>query len=87
MKDDTTTISINQNDLVARLSDVDKQAGGDLARMIELLLIENHILRLQQSSGFRRGVPVRYETFPRFLEFSAEPDATDDIEQAAEHQD
>ena len=45
---------------------------GDLARVIELLLLENHVLMQHQSVGFRRGVPYEFSEFPRFLHFEDE---------------
>lgn len=41
----------------------------DIARIVELLLVENHVLKRQQSTGLTRGVGFRYETYPRFLPF------------------
>lgn len=67
MEEDTKTISINPEDLVARLHEVENSAQGDIARIIELLLVENHVLKRQQSTGLTRGVGVRFETYPRFL--------------------
>ncbi|MGH1416262.1 MAG: hypothetical protein ACRBB0_22430 [Pelagimonas sp.] len=69
MVEDPRTISINSDDLVARLREVESSAQGDIARVIELLLVENHVLTRQQSVGISRGVGVRFETYPRFLKF------------------
>lgn len=74
MVEDSKTISINPDDLVARLREVESSANGDLGRLIELLLVENHVLKLQQSAGLLRGIGVRYETFPRFLKVEGETD-------------
>ena len=68
MNEDPKTISINPDDLVARLREVEKSAHGDIARLIELLLVENHILSLGQSAGFRRRIETNFSDFPRFLQ-------------------
>lgn len=68
MEADRKTISINPDDLVAKLHDVETAAQGDLARMIELLLLENHVLARDQSMGLRRGVDPDLSDFPRFLQ-------------------
>lgn len=84
LKEDRKTISINPEDLVAKLHEVESSAHGDIARVIELLLVENHVLKGQQSSGLLRGVSVRYHDFPRFLKFEdeVEEQAVADIEQS-----
>ncbi|WP_299592634.1 hypothetical protein [uncultured Tateyamaria sp.] len=69
MEEDGKTISINPDDLVARLRQVESIAEGDIARVIELLLVENHVLKRRQSTGLSRGVGVRFDTYPRFLRF------------------
>lgn len=82
MEEDTKTISINPEDLVARLHEVENSAQGDIARIIELLLVENHVLKRQQSVGLSRGVGVRLETYPRFLKLQEQ--AADDNPDNAE---
>ncbi|MDF1670211.1 MAG: hypothetical protein P1U83_11400 [Roseovarius sp.] len=67
MSSKNATISINPDDLVARLADIEKDAKGDIARVIELLLLENHVLRSQRSFGLNRGVIFSFNDFPRFL--------------------
>ena len=56
--------------LINKLNDLHDQANGDLARVIELLLLENHNLSLGQSSGFGRGVEYDFSEIPRFLELT-----------------
>jgi len=67
LEEDPKTISIKSADLIAKLRQVEASAHGDIARTIELLLIENHVLKRQRSNGLTRGVGVRYDTYPRFL--------------------
>lgn len=59
---------IDPNQLIAKLNEVEEQADSDLARMIELLLLENHVLKLGQSSGFRCGTHSGFSDYPRFLQ-------------------
>lgn len=72
MVDETGQIVIDQNDLIAKLNELDSQSDGDLARIIELLLLENHVLALDKSKGFRRGIQFEFSQYPRFLEFKSE---------------
>lgn len=58
---------INQPDLIAKLEEAKGKSDGDLARVIELLLLENHVLSLDQSTGFRRGIDMDFSDFPRFV--------------------
>lgn len=60
------------SDLLANFKRLEEQCQGDPARLVELLLLENHVLRLGQSSGFRRGMSMNFEEFPRFLKFEPE---------------
>ena len=57
------------SDLLANFNRLEEQCQGDPARLVELLLLENHVLRLGQSGGFRRGMSMNFEAFPRFLKF------------------
>ncbi len=63
-----TPLAIDTSDLIGTLKDIETQSDGDLARLIELLLLENHVLSLGQSTGFRRGVNFDFSAFPRFLQ-------------------
>lgn len=65
---ETHALVINQTDLIAKLEEAKTQSDGDLARVIELLLLENHVLALGQSAGLRRGVTMDFSRFPRFLQ-------------------
>lgn len=47
-----------------------KLADNDPARVIELLLLENHILSQNQSDGFMRRRQLVFSSFPRFIELS-----------------
>ena len=58
---------IHHSELVSKLMGIKAQCDGDVARVIELLLLENHVLSLDQSSGFRRGITMDFSGFPRFL--------------------
>jgi hypothetical protein len=68
MTNNPNEVSIDPNDLIAKLNDLDGQCADDLAHMIEILLLENHVLSLQQSKGMLRGVKLDFSQFPRFLE-------------------
>ncbi len=67
MADDDKRMIINQDDLIAKLNELHNECGGDLAMVVERLLLENHVLALDRSSGFRRGVNFEFADFPRFL--------------------
>ena len=58
---------IHHSELVSKLMRIKAQCGGDVARVIELLLLENHVLSLDQSAGFVRGITMDFSDFPRFL--------------------
>lgn len=60
-------IEIEVSSLVARFDKLQIKADHDLARLIELLLLENHVLTLGQSHGFARGANLDFSKFPRFL--------------------
>ncbi|MBO6727824.1 MAG: hypothetical protein JJ911_19355 [Rhizobiaceae bacterium] len=68
MEDVANRTEIDPNVLVARLKEVEADADGDIARVIELLLVENHALRSQCSRGLNRGQTIQATTYPRFLE-------------------
>ena len=54
--------------MVQKFKALEEECDGDLARMFERLLLENHILSLQTSSGFLRSAGVDFNSFPRFIE-------------------
>lgn len=76
MADKPKNTAIEVSDLLAKLHEVSNQCDGDIARIIELLLLENHMLGLGQSSGLRRGVQCDFSNFPKFLALSN--DSTED---------
>lgn len=71
---DKPGIVIDPSDLIAKLNDFEAQVEGDLARVLELLLLENHVLQLGQSTGFRRGSRFGFSDYPRFLQLSETSD-------------
>ena len=71
---DPSTIAIDTAELVEKLRQVEALSDGELARVIELLLLENHVLMQHQSIGFRRGIPYQFSEFPRFLNLNNDPD-------------
>lgn len=76
---DQQALVIDTCDLMRTLKDTETRADGDLARVIELLLLENHVLSLGQSAGFRRGIDMTFSDFPRFLQIvDAEVHETDE---------
>jgi len=79
-------LTIDPNELIEKLNQVQKEADGDLARMIELLLLENHVLQLGQSSGFRRGTHYGFSKFPRFLQLNAPTEDADEQEAKKEEE-
>lgn len=66
-------IMIDPSDLVTKLQKLETDADGDLSRVIELLLLENHVLTQHQSVGFRRGAHYEFSEFPRFLKLDDKP--------------
>lgn len=78
MDDSPKAIVVDEDELVEKLNRLLVEGGGDLARVIEFLLLENHMHTLEQSSGFRRGVQYDFSEFPRFLKLCEEP--SDSIE-------
>lgn len=64
-------LEIDPDALIEKLSTIQSQADGDLARVIELLLLENHVLAIDQSKGLRRGGNFEFSQFPRFLEIKS----------------
>lgn len=74
MSDDPKAVTIDKNELIAKLNEVSARSDGDIARLIELLLLENHMLALGQSNGLRRGVEFEFSSFPRFLKLLEEDD-------------
>ena len=76
---DRQALVIDTSDLMRTLKEIDTRADGDLARVIELLLLEHHVLSLGQSAGFRRGIDMNFTDFPRFLQIvDAEGHETDE---------
>ena len=76
---DQQALGINTSDLMRTLKEIETRAGGDLARVIELLLLENHVLSLGQSAGYRRRIDTNFSDFPRFLQIiDAEGHETDE---------
>ena len=65
---DQQALVIDTSDLMRALKVIETRADGDLARVIELLLLENHVLSLGQSAGYRRGIDMNFSDFPRFLQ-------------------
>lgn len=65
---DPSTITIDPSVLIAKLQELDTASDGNLSRIIELLLLENHVLIQHQSVGFRRGAKYEFSDFPRFLQ-------------------
>lgn len=66
-------IMIDPSNLVAKLQKLETHADGDLSSVIELLLLENHVLTQHQSVGFKRGVNYGFSEYPRFLKLDDEP--------------
>lgn len=70
MPSKTNNIEIDTQELVSKLTELEKLAGGDVSRILELLLLENHVLRQNQSSGMLRRRKLDFSTFPRFLKLT-----------------
>jgi len=83
---DSASIEIDPTHLVGRLRELETETEGDLARIIELLLLENHVLRQHQSVGFTRNAHYGFFDFPRFLRLDDEA-ADDDSRRASEEDD
>jgi len=60
-------IEIDHNALLSKMDKVTSDAEGDIARLIELLLLENYLLKECTSAGFHRGVTPDLSTYPRFV--------------------
>jgi hypothetical protein len=58
---------IDHDVILARFEAIKVDAEGDVARMLELLLLENELLRHQSSAGFLRGSRTNLLTYPRFI--------------------
>ena len=69
----TACIEIDPTHLVGKLRELETQTDGDLARVIELLLLENYVLRQHQSAGFIRSANYGFSEYPRFLRLDDEP--------------
>lgn len=63
-------IEVDTSDLIETLHKFKTLAEDDTARVIELLLLENHILSQNQSDGFIRRRRLDFTTFPRFIELT-----------------
>ena len=72
---ESSTYEIDLSKLIGKLNDLQSKAGGDLARVIELLLLENHLLSMGQSSGLDRGRKWDFSQVPRFLTMEQDEDA------------
>lgn len=62
-------VQIDPCTLITKLRELESQCDGDLAHVVERLLLENHVLAMQQSSGLKRGMGWDFSMFPRFLSF------------------
>lgn len=69
---DIASIEIDPAHMVGKLRELEAETEGDLARIIELLLLENHVLRQHQSVGFIRKAHYGFSDFPRFLRLEDE---------------
>jgi len=65
---------VTENQLVEKLAEVQKLAGNDQIRVIELLLAEVVFMEHQYMSSFHRGQKLDFSTLPHFLEESVEHD-------------
>lgn len=63
-------IEVDTSELIETLQKFKTLAEDDTARVIELLLFENHILSQNQSDGFIRRRRLDFTTFPRFIELT-----------------
>lgn len=63
-------IEVDTSELIETLQKFKTLAEDDTARVIELLLLENHILSQNQSDGFIRRRRLDFTTFPRFIELT-----------------
>lgn len=70
MQDEIRDIEINPEELIGKLTTLQTELDGDIARVIEVLLLENYFLKIGQSNGFRRGVELDFSKFPRFLQLT-----------------
>lgn len=70
MSDKKPSIEIDPQELVDKLNVLQTKFENDLACIVEFLLLENHVLNMDQSQGFRRGVDLEFSEFPRFLEMT-----------------
>lgn len=63
-------IEVDTSSLLETLHGFQELADNDPARVIELLLLENHVLAQNQSDGFIRRRRLDFSTFPRFLQLT-----------------
>lgn len=63
-------IEVDTSSLLETLHRFQELADNDPARVIELLLLENHVLSQNQSDGFIRRRRLDFSTFPRFIELT-----------------
>lgn len=61
-------MEIDRDALLLKLAEVRTEADEDLARMLELLLLENHVLKKQVSSGLLRSISLELKSYPRFID-------------------
>lgn len=71
-------ITINPDDLVAKLQLLESKYDSDMARVVEHLLLENHVLHQGQSRGLKRGGICDFSAYPRFLHLLSDDDTIDD---------
>lgn len=79
MGDADNRMRIDPELLVARLNELETQTEGDIARIIELLLVENQALRMQCSRGLHRGRGIDASTYPRFLEIGSKDEEETEV--------
>lgn len=65
-----SNIEVDTSDLIKTLHKFKELAGDDPARVIELLLLENHVLSQNQSDGFIRRRRLDFSSFPRFIQLT-----------------
>lgn len=65
-------MKIDRDALLIKLGEIQADANNDLARMLEMLLLENQLLKTQVSSGLLRSIPMQLKEYPRFIEFIKE---------------
>ena len=64
----STKVEIDPEELIEKFNHLHAKFEGDLAQIVEHLILENHVLNLDQSNGYRRGWKLEFSGYPRFLE-------------------